>query len=509
MTSPENITYLNPPSDAAERLEREVLAARLNDLLADDARGHLAQVTDSDFTTPSFAEVWRVCDEIESHPNMRANIERVAAIMGERDLWKGKVKTEGDLGVIFSDLPGVLELPGLVRALRGSRASQELAVNTSRQAALLNLLTTQRRTHEDTTDTERQINDLKEAADQLTPLVERGPLSESLRNVSSELVEEQVSGMIAKGTLSMIVGPDGDGKTMASVALACSLITGKDFLGHMVKSTGAVYYIAAEGRVSIKPRVLSWCLEYGVNPDEVLDDFIVTTHAASSLRLIGWADVAALTEDIKRHDKEFALIVVDTYAIASGVESENENGPASQYAANMRRLSDETGATVLTVHHPSKENWLNPRGASSLRAAQDTVLAIKKTREQTNGKMVLSKYRHGKDGELIHTNLNEGHYIGENADRPTPVMVATSGGSKMTDDDLIDAIRVVGGGSMAKGVGVAEVLVEIAEKYGATRGEFNRARTRLIDRGVLDKSTARGVVKIVEPVAGPDATLDF
>jgi len=509
MSSPENITYLNPPNDAAERLEREVLAARLNDLLADDARGHLAQVTDSDFTTPSFAEVWRVCDEIESHPNMRANIERVAAIMGERDLWKGKVKTEGDLGVIFSDLPGVLELPGLVRALRGSRASQELAVNASRQAALLNLLTNQRRAHEDTTDTERQINDLKEAAGQLTPLVERGPLSESLRNMTSELVEEQVSGIMAKGTLSMIVGPDGHGKTFASIALACSMITGKDFLGHMIKSTGAVYYIAAEGRASIKPRVLSWCREFGVDPEAVLDDFIITTHAASSLRLIGWADVAALTEDIKKHHKEFALIVVDTYAIAAGIDNENDNGPASQYAANMRRLSDETGATVLTVHHPSKDNWLNPRGASSLRAAQDTVIALRQDENKTTGKVQVDKYRHGQRGELIRTNLNEGHYIGENADRPTPVMVATAGGSKMTDDDLIDAIRNVGGGSMTKGVAVADVLVEIAETYGANRGEFNRARRRLIDRGVLDKSAPNRVVKIVEPVAGPDATLDL
>jgi KaiC/GvpD/RAD55 family RecA-like ATPase len=500
MTSPDNITYLAPSSDATERLERAVLAARLDETINDEARARLALVSPNDFTTPSFGNAWQIADEIEAQ-GVRPNVERVAQLLKERELYGAKISSPEDLMLILHERPAVVEIGGLVDGLRAGRVAQELAELTSRRSQLLTLLAHELREHANPTATRHEIARIDERIERLAPLDERGPMSESLRYVEDERIEELIDGLIAQNTMALLLGPDGAGKTFTAVALACSVITGVDFLGHLVKKTGPVYYVAAEGRKTIKPRVLAWCLEHDVDVNQVLDDFIVTTVEANSLRLVDPVDTAALVADIKRHGREFGLVVIDTYAMASGIDDENANAQANRYAVNMRHLANATGATVLTVHHPSKDNWLNVRGGGSLRAAQDTVLALNP--EATTLK--LDKYRHGTGKYSIPVNLSKGHYIGDDA-RATPVMVAGELSARFNDDQLLDVIRDLGG-DLPSGVEVKIVLDELERLYGVKdRQVFNRARVRLAKAGKVDGQT-RGVVRILEPE--PDPRLDF
>jgi hypothetical protein len=71
-----------------------------------------------------------------------------------------------------------------------------------------------------------------------------------------------------------------------------------------------------------------------------------------------------------------SLIVVDTFAQAAGVSSENDNAEVGASMAHLQRLAANTGATVLVIHHSPKASPGDLRGASAMRGAVRTVLFL-------------------------------------------------------------------------------------------------------------------------------------
>jgi RecA-family ATPase len=163
-------------------------------------------------------------------------------------------------------------------------------------------------------------------------------------------------------------------KSFLALSMACSVATGKDWLGlYPVSDPGPVCYIAAEGKRGIKPRIEAWERQQKIKannlwtvPEPVMFD-----------------QVPALLQLIEKRKCAPRLVVVDTYSRCLAGEDENSSSSAERVLAALEKFRIEYDASVLIVHHCDKAaNW--PRGSYAVQCAMDYEYQL--TREE--GSMV-------------------------------------------------------------------------------------------------------------------------
>lgn len=491
---PDNVRALHSDKGdlgARDSIERDAIALGLSETLSPEQLHRLDLIEAADFARQSFARVWEARTEVVDGGHT-PTVANVAAIMDNRETWSGEVSSAADLTVIAAGVPSVNDLPAIMRSLKGARAARDKAkAHSDASRAYLNAAEdyAYRR---DAGDAMVKAAEAEAKARELRTSAGRGPLFVPISQAKVEHITEVVDGMVAKGTLGLLVSPDGVGKTFTAVALSCSVATGTPFLGHAIRKPGPVLYLASEGLESIKPRVAAWARHYEKDLAD-LDGVHLSTVEAGSLALLNPADTQAIIDDIDRLGVKPAMVVIDTLAMGGGLEDENSNGQMGLLMANLRRLAEATGAFILMVHHASKDNPRNPRGASALRAACSTVLILSGADDSMALK--LDKYRHGPDGLVIAVRKHDGYVIDDDptsdrAPRATPVLVEGRGAPVMADDDLLAILKEMHADT-AEGAEVADVLAEV-ELYGMDRNALNRRVRSLRKANILRPQVKRG-----------------
>lgn len=117
-----------------------------------------------------------------------------------------------------------------------------------------------------------------------------------------------LEGVIEQGSLSMIFGESGAGKSFCALSIAAAISTGLDWFGHHVQA-GPVVYVAGEGKTGIIHRLVAWGLENEV--DLTGTPLMVTNHAIS---FHDSSEVHQLLDDIESMPVCPRLIVIDTLA---------------------------------------------------------------------------------------------------------------------------------------------------------------------------------------------------
>src|SRR5439155_6514929 len=123
----------------------------------------------------------------------------------------------------------------------------------------------------------------------------------------------------------------------------------------------------------LKLRVRVWKLAHG------LDRRAGVTFVPQAVQLLNPGEVAAFIEAIGESMPEPpVLVVIDT--LARSMTGGDENGPKDmgQFIASIDRIRETTGAGVLVLHHTGWKETDRERGHTSLRAATDTVMLLKK-----------------------------------------------------------------------------------------------------------------------------------
>lgn len=188
-----------------------------------------------------------------------------------------------------------------------------------------------------------------------------------LNQIKSNLTNDYLcKGWLAPNTAAMVYGGSNTGKTTVTSHLAQCVASGEPFFGHKTKQ-GFVGYLAAEGGGGIVNRFAALGVEY---PELVKHDNFMLIP--SQIDLFGSNDATAISEIFPNA----ALIVVDTLARSMGIGDENSSKDMGQFIANIDRIRELTGATVLVVHHTGKSAEAGARGSSALRAALDTEILI-------------------------------------------------------------------------------------------------------------------------------------
>ena len=183
-------------------------------------------------------------------------------------------------------------------------------------------------------------------------------------------LEWHIEGWIPKGGLTMIYGPPKSGKSFIVMSLILALDHGERWLGHPVVDRCRSLYVALEGRSGLKIRSAAWHEHFGHD-----------IGAGGSLLQTGRINLAehehrdAIIAAVLEHDIE--LVAIDTLAKATVGIDENSAKDMGLVIDSAQRIQEQTGATVILVHHTGHGDTHRERGTSALGGAVDSSIMVK------------------------------------------------------------------------------------------------------------------------------------
>ncbi|SFT45287.1 AAA family ATPase [Paraburkholderia aspalathi] len=211
-----------------------------------------------------------------------------------------------------------------------------------------------------------------------------------------------VRDVVPADSLVALFGPSGSGKSFLALDLCAVIAGGGEWFGHRV-TAAPVVYVALEGEVGLSKRAKAWSAR---NRRTLPDDlrFIMQPFNVSNL-----SDVDDLARAVLAGGGA-DLLVLDTLNRAAPGADENSSRDMSQVINNLGTLKDRIGCTVLVVHHTGKDTSKGLRGHSSLFAALDAAIEVR--RDGDRREWSDAKVKEGPDGErhrfaLLRVDLGE------------------------------------------------------------------------------------------------------
>lgn len=176
-----------------------------------------------------------------------------------------------------------------------------------------------------------------------------------------------IPGVLRLGGCAVLYGPPGHGKTFLALDWALSVATGASWCGRECRRRRVVY-VSAEGGRSIAKRVRAWSVAH---PDA---DLSRASFFLEAVQVHDSHDVVQFLEQLQ--GRRPGLIVLDTFARCFVGGEENSAKDVGIFIAGVEAIQRTTSATVLILHHTSKNDKAAERGSTALRAAADAMIAV-------------------------------------------------------------------------------------------------------------------------------------
>jgi len=196
----------------------------------------------------------------------------------------------------------------------------------------------------------------------------------------------RVKGLFPEHGLASIYGPSGSGKSFFALDLMAAVACGSAFYGHKTTSCPVVY-VALEGTGGIAKRVEAYETHHKI---KLPTSFRVVTDMLSLFS----SEASVFAEAVIEAGLNEGVIVIDTLAQSAPGLDENSSAHMGMIISNAQLLQRMTNGLVVLIHHTGKDASRGARGHSSLYAALDAALEVKRTQgglEWLSGKV--------KDGE--------------------------------------------------------------------------------------------------------------
>lgn len=206
--------------------------------------------------------------------------------------------------------------------------------------------------------------------------------------------------LLSAGSVAALYGPSCAGKTFYALNLVFHIALGLPFNGRRV-TQAPVLYVVLEGVADFPKRLVAAKTALG-DPGKmfaILNAGI--SLATGSSGDAGVATLIAASQQMERDTGQMpGIIVIDTTARAMAGDNENDAQTFSAIFAKIARVQAATGATVLFIHHPGKNETQGLRGSSSFFAGLDTVIRIEREKDQADRSVYIEKSKDGMDGPL-------------------------------------------------------------------------------------------------------------
>lgn len=187
--------------------------------------------------------------------------------------------------------------------------------------------------------------------------------------------------------LAVIYGPSSSGKSFLALDLLQSIAFGRDWFGNKVKQC-AVTYVALEGEAGVAGRIKAYVTRHGSVSSDV-------GYVAEPFTLLKVDDINDLANAILAAGNA-DVVVVDTLSRAISGLDENDSKAMGQIIAAAKILQDLLGGLLLFIHHTGKDAARGMRGHSSLHAAVDCAIEVRRSGDRRE--WVIAKSKDGEDG---------------------------------------------------------------------------------------------------------------
>jgi hypothetical protein len=181
--------------------------------------------------------------------------------------------------------------------------------------------------------------------------------------------------------LGAIIAESNASKSNLMLRMAHHIAAGTPMAG-LETTKGKVAIVLGEGVAGFKKRLDALQKQMGAYSDDIViveqpAQFIDPIHA----------------KQLGKELSGFAAIFVDTLAANAGDYDENSARDTARVIENLKYLSRRSGATVVLIHHTGKILYKGARGSSSLKAALDFELTIKRLNNGKRGRVTVTKAR--------------------------------------------------------------------------------------------------------------------
>lgn len=205
---------------------------------------------------------------------------------------------------------------------------------------------------------------------------------DDLRNASP--LRWLVRGVLPASGFAALYGPSGSGKSFLALDLCAAVAGGAEWFGRRV-TAAPVTYLCLEGEGGLRKRTDAWREHYGrALPDRM-------AFITQSFDLRNEADVDDLCAAVSAAGLREGLLVIDTLNRAAPGADENASTDMGALIEACKAIQSEVGGVVLAVHHTGKDAAKGLRGHSSLFAALDAGIEVRRDGDYREWSVAKSK----------------------------------------------------------------------------------------------------------------------
>ena len=187
-----------------------------------------------------------------------------------------------------------------------------------------------------------------------------------------------IDGLIPAGTVTLLSGDGGVGKSLLALQIAIASALGIDTLGLNPKPGGVFYVGAEDDEDEFKRRVYDVCRALGARREDLEDMEVLLLAGRDALLSVAEKDgtmkPTVLWHQIKEHIRDFdpGLVILDTQADLFGGD-EIKRAQVRAFVAMLRQIAIETGAAIVLLSHPSVSGMQTGTGTSGSTAWSNSV----------------------------------------------------------------------------------------------------------------------------------------
>ncbi len=315
----------------------------------------------------------------------------------------------------------------------------------------------------------------------------------------------RVKGVLPETGLAAVFGASGSGKSFLVLDALQSVAAGADWFCHRVTPCPVVY-CALEGEGGIAGRAAAYRIRHGSTAENI-------RYLVQPFSLLDGGDIHDLASAIKANGNGAGVVVLDTLNRAAPGADENDSKAMGQIIAAGKELQTLIGGLVLLVHHTGKDASKGLRGHSSLHAALDAAIEVR--RDGDRREWLIAKSKDGEDGaahpfrlDVVELGIDEDgeavtscvvHPVEETGDSIRRALPPKSGNQRAVWDALGEIFRKVGTNRPAGApdalplgrpcIGMEDAIEQTRSKLiceAKRQTERTQAAIRgLVDRGLL------------------------
>jgi hypothetical protein len=179
-----------------------------------------------------------------------------------------------------------------------------------------------------------------------------------------------VDGLMIKGSVCMITGDAGSGKTWTALDVAVSIALGQDWLNKAVIQGAALIIDEESGDHRLATRLTK--INKGHNADKGTPLYYFTMQGTDIRSALDTHEIEKIIIE-----KQIKFVVIDALMDVILGADENSVKDVMPAFAQLKQIVERTGVTFLVIHHNDKSGK-GYRGSTAIKGAVDLLLEVEK-----------------------------------------------------------------------------------------------------------------------------------